>query len=131
MSTSFRYYWPAILWALFILIICSIKLGEVAESPLFFAGFDKLVHCGLFFVIALFMATGYTRKKAQPFVSITALITAVIIATIYGGTIELLQRYFFPWRSADWNDLFADIIGILMAVFSIFITSKALGHEKK
>jgi len=126
MKTVFKYYRPAILWAVFILILCSIKLGEVSESPLFFPGFDKLVHCGLFFVLTVFMAFGYTRRQAPRRLPHNTLLAVTVIAIVYGGLIEILQHYFFTWRSGEWNDLFADTIGILMATFSIFLTVKAL-----
>ena len=54
MKRLFKYYWPAILWALFILLLCSIKIGEESNLPMFFPGFDKLVHCGFFFVLVVF-----------------------------------------------------------------------------
>lgn len=126
MKIIFKYYWPALLWALFILVLCSIKLGDVPDSPLFFPGFDKLVHCGLCFVFTVFMAWGYIRKQTPRALPNNALLLITIIAIAYGGLIEILQHYFFTWRSGEWNDLFADIIGILMATFSIFITAKAL-----
>jgi len=131
MKVTLKYYWPAILWALFILILCSIKLGEVAESPLFFAGFDKLVHCGLFFVMMVFITASYTRKHTRAVLSVKAIAILTVITIGYGGMIELLQKYFFSWRSGDWNDLFADTIGVLMAAFSIFIMLKAISYEKK
>lgn len=126
MKPALKYYWPAILWALFILIICSIKLGEVSTSPLFFAGFDKLVHCGLLFVLTVFMASGYVRRQTPRRLPHNTLLLITVIAIAFGGLIELIQHYFFTWRSGEWDDLFADTIGILMATFSIFITAKAL-----
>jgi len=126
MKPALKYYWPAILWALFILIICSIKLGEVSRSPLFFAGFDKLVHCGLLFVLTVFIVSGYARMQMPRRLPHNTLLLITVIAIAYGGAIELLQHYFFTWRSGEWDDLFADTIGILMATFSIFITAKAL-----
>lgn len=131
MKVMLKYYWPAVLWAMFILILCSIKLGAVSESPLFFPGFDKMVHCGLFFVIMVFITAGYTRKHAPAVLSVKTIAVFTVVAIFYGGIIELLQRYIFTWRSGEWNDLFADVIGILMAAFSIFITLKAIGYEKK
>jgi VanZ family protein len=131
MKAIAKYYWPAILWALFILILCSVKLGEVSESPLFFPGFDKLVHCGLFFVMMVFITANYTRRHSPAVLSVKTIAILTVITIIYGGTIEILQKYIFTWRSGEWNDLFADVIGILMAAFSIFITLKAISYEKK
>ena len=126
MKVTLKHYWPAILWALFILIICSIKLGEVSASPLFFPGFDKLVHCGLFFAATVFITRGYVRTQKQPALPHNSLLIITVIAIAYGGFIEILQHYVFTWRSGEWDDLFADIIGVFMATFSIFITAKAL-----
>ncbi|MCR8559338.1 VanZ family protein [Mucilaginibacter sp. BJC16-A38] len=111
--------------------MCTAKLGEISESPLFFPGFDKLVHCGFFFVMIVFIAAGYIRQQSAYTVSYKTLLLITIIAIVYGGLIEILQKYFFTWRSAEWNDLFADVIGTLMAAFSIFITVNALSYEKK
>jgi len=126
MKPALKYYRPAILWALFVLVLCSVKLGEVSKSPLFFAGFDKLVHCGLLFVLTVLMAWGCARSQTPRLLPYNSLLVITVIAIAYGGLIEILQRYFFTWRSGEWDDLFADTVGILMATFSIFITAKAL-----
>lgn len=131
MRAVIKYYWPAILWAIFILTMCSIKLGDVSHSSLFFPGFDKLVHCGFFFVIIVFMSAGYIRQQSPHGLSYKTLLLILVISIAYGGLIEILQAYIFTWRSGEWNDLFADIIGALMATFSIFITVKALSYDKK
>jgi VanZ family protein len=131
MKTTFKYYGPAILWALFIFILCSIKLGGVSNSPMFFPGFDKLVHCGLFFVLVVFYCYGLLRQQSYQGFSYKKIILITIIAITYGGIIELLQRYFFTWRSGEWDDLFADAVGASMGAFSIVITVKALSYVKK
>jgi VanZ family protein len=106
-------------------------MGKVADSPLFFAGFDKLVHCGFFFVMVIFSSAGYIRQQSLCSLSYKTLSLIAVIAIAYGGLIEILQSYIFTWRSGDWNDWFADTIGVLMALFSILITLKALSYEKK
>lgn len=124
-------YWPAILWAFFILFICNVKMGGVSDSPAFFEGFDKLVHCGLFFTSTVLYCYGYLHynKKAGLSVLTAVLVTLGMVA--FGGAIELLQKYIFTWRSADWNDLFADTVGICMGMFSILVTSYAVKYAKK
>jgi VanZ family protein len=39
----------------------------------------------------------------------------LLIPVIYGGVIELLQKYYFPTRSAELGDWIADILGSLVA----------------
>ena len=128
MITFLKYQRLTILWALFVLMMCLMPMGNIGESSLFFPGFDKLVHCGFFFVFVVFAENGLIRQHKN-FVYTRVLITAVI-AVIFGGAIELLQQYVFIWRDGDWRDLFADTVGIGMATFSITVTYTAINHGK-
>ncbi|HEY2583998.1 MAG TPA: VanZ family protein [Mucilaginibacter sp.] len=131
MKTSFKYYRPAILWALFIFMLCSVKLGRISQSPIFFPGFDKLVHCGLFFMLVVLYCYDFIRQQYHQAFSYKKIILITIIAIVYGGVIELLQKFIFTWRSGEWGDLFADSAGACMGAFSIIITVKALRYAKE
>jgi VanZ family protein len=129
MKATLKYYGPAILWALFILIICTVPFGSVGNSPLFFPGFDKLVHCGLFFVLSILYCAGSIRKWNTRSIRIEIAMKNTIVLISYGALIEYLQMRFFTWRSGDWNDLLADAIGGCMGIFGVMLTSNALNHE--
>jgi len=130
MSIPLKYQRPAIWWALFILIFCNMPMGPVTKSPLFFAGFDKLVHCGLFFLFTIFTGSGFIRQYGNRHFTLIAAIKVLGLAILYGGLIELLQTYVFTWRTGDWNDLLADTIGAGMGVFSILVVLYASANEK-
>ena len=119
------------MWAIFIFTLCTIKLGGVEDSPLFFAGFDKLVHCGFFFVFAIFYANGLIRKHNWVRFPFKYAVIILLAAMFYGGAIELLQWKVFTWRDGDWNDFFADSVGASMGIFSILVIAAAFGHDKK
>ncbi|WP_454804158.1 VanZ family protein [Mucilaginibacter phyllosphaerae] len=129
MKNNLRYYWPAILWALFILILCSIPINVTNESGLFFPGFDKMVHCGLFFVLSVLYCTGSIRKWHTRSIRIQIAIKNTIVLISFGSLIEILQMQYFTWRSGDWNDLFADAVGGCMGIFAVLLTSNAINHE--
>ena len=131
MSSKFKYYRPAILWALFILIICSIPMGGVGESHLFFPGFDKLVHCGLFAVLAVLYCAGSIRRWNTHTIRIEIAIKNTIVLISYGALIEMLQKYFFTWRSGNWDDLFADTVGTCIGIFGVLITTNAINRNEK
>jgi VanZ family protein len=131
MKPILKYYGPAILWALFIFVMCAIDLGDVGRSHLFFPGFDKLTHCGFFFVLMVLYCNGLIRQQSVSAISYKSLTIITLIAVIYGGLIELLQLWVFTWRSGEWNDLFADTVGASMGAFSIIITVKAINYVKK
>ena len=130
MISKFKYYGPATLWALFILIICNLPMGDVAKSPSFFPGFDKLVHCGLFAVLAVLYCEGSIRRWNTKTIRIEIAIKNTIVLISYGALIEMLQKYVFTWRSGEWNDLFADTVGACLGIFSVLITANALNRAK-
>ncbi|MBS7565938.1 VanZ family protein [Mucilaginibacter sp. Bleaf8] len=128
MKLFFKYQKLTLLWALFVLVLCNMSLGEVAQSPSFFPGFDKLVHCGFFFVFTTLACNGIIRQRGT--LSYWNAFKVLIIAIAFGALIEILQSLIFTWRSGDWNDLFADTVGVCMAMFSVLITVLAIRNEK-
>jgi VanZ family protein len=128
MTTAFRYQKLTLWWALFILVMCNMALGKVSHAPLFFPGFDKLVHCGFFFVLTVLANYGSIKQSGN--LTFSAAVKAFTVAVVFGGIIELLQLYIFTWRSGEWNDLFADTVGVSMATFSSFMILKAFSNEK-
>lgn len=105
-------------------------MGAISSSPMFFPGFDKLVHCGFFFVLVVFWSNGLIRQQNIKFLSYKSAAVILIWCLLYGGAIEILQLTIFTWRSGEWGDLFADMVGACMAAFSILVIERALGHEK-
>ena len=114
-----KYQKLTILWALFILFICSVNLGGVSHAPLFFAGFDKVTHCGLFFVTVIFWSNGTIRQQKVKFLSYKSAAIITAGAIFYGGVIEILQMTIFTWLNNKKNKKTSDAIGACMAIFSI------------
>jgi VanZ family protein len=129
MITFLKYQKLTLLWALFVLVMCLAPLGNMeSSSHLFFPGFDKLVHCGFFFVFTVLMTNGVIRQHEE--LNIWHNFGIVLTGVIFGGLIELLQLTVFTWRDGDWGDLFADTVGIGMAAFCILVIIAAIQNEK-
>jgi len=98
---------------------------------MFFPGFDKLVHCGFYFVWVVVYANGFIRKNGLEKLTfgVECIITAVALA--YGGLIEILQAYIFTWRSGEWADMFADTVGACMGTFSLLLIIATFKYVKK
>jgi VanZ family protein len=131
MKATLIYQGPAILWALFVLIICSVNLGSSGKFPLFFKGFDKITHTGLFFTLTVLYCNGAIRQQKPVTFSYKQAFIIVVAGIFYGGLIELLQWAFFTWRSAEWSDLFCDVLGTCMGIFGVMLTVSAIGNEEK
>ncbi|MFD1258388.1 VanZ family protein [Mucilaginibacter terrae] len=128
MAAFFKYQKLTLGWALFILVMCNINTGKAGQSPLFFPGFDKLVHCGFFFMFTALILHGVSLQRGN--LKLLSCVKAFVIAMAFGALIEILQIYIFTWRSGEWNDLFADTVGAGMAAFSSLITATAVNNEK-
>ena len=104
------------------------KMGAVTHSPLFFPGFDKMVHCGFFFIFTVLAIHGAIAQKGN--FSFGVAVKMLVVAVAFGAAIEILQLYIFTWRSGEWNDLFADTVGAGMATFSSLMFVKRYRDEK-
>ena len=49
------------------------------------------------------------------------LLVSTLLSVAYGGIIELLQNYFFTFRSGEWLDFVADILGALVAAVIYYL----------
>lgn len=106
-------YWKSILVSCVVFYVSIIRIApvKIVENIPYF---DKMVHFGMYFTLAacLFLDFIYTSSPLS-WVKKVALI--VVIPSLYGGLIEILQGAYFPPRSTEWSDFFADCFGALVA----------------
>ncbi|HEX2616922.1 MAG TPA: VanZ family protein, partial [Flavobacteriales bacterium] len=88
----------ALLWALIILVLCLLPSKQLPEWHWFdLFDLDKVVHAGLFFVLALLLAQAFrSAQRPQRW-----LVWAVVIAVAYGISTELLQGLEAMGRRTD------------------------------
>ena len=95
-----------------------------------FEGQDKIVHFFLYMFLTMAICRDFFRQSVA-FSSRKMYIWAIALPILYGGLIEILQENFFPPRTAEWGDWFADILGVLAGYFlSRKIYPKILKPEK-
>ncbi|MCJ0741454.1 VanZ family protein [Pedobacter montanisoli] len=123
------YRW-AFVWAVFILVLCNIDLSGEGNSGFFFAGFDKLVHLGFFFVLTILLFYGKIKYQHNYSFRSLTIFKIILISVIIGGGIELLQWKVFTYRSAEWWDFACDMIGTFMGVFSYVLLHKSNFNNK-
>ena len=84
--------------------------------------FDKIIHSFIFFVIGGLL---YLKEKDL----YKGFFQSTIFTMIYGATIESLQRV--VGRGADIYDYIADIVGVVLIYFIIFILLKLSKFKTK
>lgn len=95
-------------------MLLSVFPGNQLPSPPFF-GFDKVVHiivyCAL--IELLLIAEILSVKQKITYKKILLLCGGVIL---YGGFMELLQKFIVINRSGNWYDFFANFLGVVVGV---------------
>ncbi len=131
MKTILRYTFLPLLVVLVIFIgTCLLTPSRMPEMP---AGipWDKLVHFGMFFALSAISLVDYHRMHNGNPPFFRWIFWGFVIPVVYGGIIELLQKYVFASRSAEWADWTADILGSLLATIVVIIFIKKRRYSKK
>lgn len=131
MLNTLRYQYLSILWAIFVVVMCDMPMSGTGSLGItFFEGFDKLAHTGFFFVLTVLLFYGKIKQQVSYSYRGMTLLKILAITTALGVFIELLQLYIFTYRSAEWWDLFADMIGVGMGIFSYIFLHRTRFNEK-
>lgn len=110
---SLRHFWPAIVWAMVILILCLIpgnKLPDWDWTDLL--NLDKIGHAFVFGLLALFIYAGSLRQYGSTTKRSSYVALALTISTLYGVATELMQGTLVEGRIADPMDQVANMVGI-------------------
>lgn len=111
----FRYYLPALLWALFILVLTLMPGKYIPPVNIWdIANFDKLAHLFVFMVLMLFVLYAFVRhKQSKPFY-LPLMLTAFLICVSYGLLIEIMQGTLLVDRHFELYDALANATGCII-----------------
>ncbi len=131
MLKTLKYQYLAILWAIFTLIMCEMPLSDKgAFGVALFEGFDKLAHTGFFFVLTVLLFYGKIKEQSSYTYRTLTILKILAITFALGVLIEVLQMKIFTYRAAEWWDLFADMTGVGMGIFSYIFLHRFRFNEK-
>lgn len=119
----FRYFWPAYLWVLILLLLTGLPGNDFPSIPSFWNSLypDKIVHMGLFGMLILLLAAGSYYKAGKVALSKKLVVTYLVVTITLGGVTELLQKWVFVGRSCDIKDFYADTVGVIFALLLYFV----------
>lgn len=109
--TLFR--WLAIVWTVIMLIGCLTPHAELPDELVNWN--DKAQHIAIFALFTLLW-----RLAGLKFA------TAAVVGIVFGALIEVLQYVLPINRSADWADLFADSIGVVLGILLVPVAQKVV-----
>lgn len=121
MRTLFRSMLFSLLVGVLIFVgTCLLRPGDVPEIPELLP-WDKVAHFGMFFLLSAVASYDYYCLHHERPAMGKWIFWGFLLPVIYGGIIELLQKYLFVSRSAEWADWYADIVSSLLATAGVII----------
>ncbi|MCK4630593.1 MAG: VanZ family protein [Bacteroidales bacterium] len=113
-------FWPAIIWGIFIFIICSFPGDNIPKSFIINIPFaDKIIHFFLYFLLVILIMIGALRK-VKTILTIRYFLLTFFISLFYGFLIEILQDFIFIMRSADFMDIIANSAGSFIGLLTFY-----------
>ena len=115
---------PAFIGMVIFVLTCILTPNDIPQMPDVIP-WDKLVHLSMFFVLSIVCYYDYFQLNEGNVRKGRWIFWGFVIPVLYGGAIELLQKYVFTSRSADILDFLADMIGSFVATFlSIYMLNR-------
>lgn len=118
---SLKKFIPGIIWFLLVLTAISIPGYDLPEVDnwLIEIDYDKLVHLGLFAVLAFLFMYPVIKSKLAKKLKWRYIIIITIACIIWGYSTELIQKFFIPGRTYSLSDWAADGLGAIAALIFV------------
>ncbi len=119
MRNFWQNHWMSIVWATFILVLCSIPGNQMNKIKFIdIPHLDKFVHFIFYFVFTLLLISENNKQRLHRKVTVDAILIAATISLSYGALIEIIQKVFVINRGADIWDMVANTVGFLVAAIT-------------
>ncbi len=118
MRISFKKFLPGIAWFFVVLYIMCLPGSDIPKVGwLNMIYFDKWVHVGVFTLMGVLFCWPFYRSSFNKKEKLGYFIKIAIAGSIWGLTIEFIQKFWVPGRSFDMFDWAADSLGALVGYF--------------
>lgn len=103
------------LYATLIAALSLLDFERTSSSDFFFDGFDKVVHFCFYLGFSVLLAQAFIEgfKEVK---KLTLRFWVIVYSLFYGGMIEFAQMWLTTYRQADWNDFYANALGVAVGV---------------
>ncbi len=118
--------WPALVWALFVLILTGVPGAYFPEVKSFWEWLspDKLVHIFIFGVQAFLLLIPFSEQYLTGRNRLLYRAALLLIAILFALLTEVLQAYVFIGRNGNLYDFIADVIGVGVGLLAYILLNK-------
>jgi len=119
----------AISYTLLITTLSLVQLGKISVGS--FSPTDKMMHAGAYFGLAFCWLFYLFIKKQEPYNYKKGFVKVCGLVVLFGMLIEVLQGALTTFRQADWADIVANTIGVMIALGFFILFRNFLTHLKR
>lgn len=121
--------WSASVVVLIVILVLTLDSNTVQIDLPNIVGIDKLVHGIMFGGLAMSICLDIQRRNWSALIGIGSVIVAIVISSVVGVTVEMLQYWIANGRTYETYDIVADVVGAFVLGFVARILLKKYGVE--
>ena len=121
--------WSASVVVLIVILILTLDSNPVQIDLPNIVGIDKLVHGIMFGGLAMSICVDIQRRNWSALIGIGSVIVAIVISSVVGVIVEMLQYWMANGRTYETYDIVADVVGAFVLGFVARILLKKYGVE--
>lgn len=121
--------WSISVVVLIVILILTLDSNPVKIDLPNIVGIDKMVHGIMFGGLAMSICLDIQRRNWSVLIGVGSMIVAIVISSVVGIIVEMLQYRMANGRTYEAYDIVADVVGVLIFTFIIRILLKKYGVE--
>ncbi|MBE6313633.1 MAG: hypothetical protein E7079_01605 [Bacteroidales bacterium] len=121
--------WSISVVVLIVILILTLDSNPVKIDLPNIVGIDKMVHGIMFGGLAMSICLDIQRRNWSVLIGVGSMIVAIVISSVVGIIVEMLQYWMANGRTYEAYDIVADVVGVLIFTFIIRILLKKYGVE--
>ena len=121
--------WSASVVVLIVILVLTLDSNPVQIDLPNIVGIDKLVHGIMFGGLAMSICLDIQRRNWSALIGIGSVIVAIVISSVVGVIVEMLQYWMANGRTYETYDIGADGVGAFVLGFVARILLKKYGGE--
>lgn len=116
-----KHFWRSAMFLMFTMFLFSHKFKSSGKPG--FPHFDKLVHFGLFCLLAFLVLFDFNRSRNK---SVSVNVWIILAGLVmYGALVEVVQGVFMSYRSGSIYDLIFDTLGAFLGAYVFVLYKKS------
>ena len=118
-----KYFSPALVWGVFILILSGIPGNAFPTIPSFLDWLrpDKIIHLFIYCVFGCLLQFGFDRQFSEKKKRFFIILLTLVIGILFGAITEIMQFFIFVGRNGSIFDFCANVLGCLLGILIYYL----------